>query len=77
MSVKMDNLKEENQFLQANVSALRSRVYDYSDALEEANDNIRQANSTIEDAQSYAWYDYRTMGETLENLETVSEIDEP
>lgn len=49
----------------------------YQSALEEANSNIEQANSNIEDAQGQAWENYQTMGEALENLETVDTIDEP
>jgi hypothetical protein len=40
----------------------------------EANDNIDQANSNIEDAKSSAWSDYDEMGSALDNLETVDNV---
>lgn len=39
-----------------------------------ANDYRDQANSNIEDAQSYAWSSYEEMGWALDNLETVDNI---
>ncbi len=58
-------------------SRLSSKLYGYISALSEANDNIDQANSMIEDAQSYAWSDYEEMGYALENLSTVDTVYEP
>jgi len=49
---------------------LQTKLEDYKYALDEA-------NSSIEDAQSYAWSSYEDMGDTLENLETVNTVYEP
>jgi hypothetical protein len=56
---KSDNLNDDNL-------RLESIVDEYQSALEEANSNI-------ENAQSYAWSDYEEMGYALDNLQTVSE----
>jgi len=50
--------------LQDEVADLDDKANSYSDALD-------QANSNIEDAQSYAWSSYDDMGYALDNLETV------
>jgi len=63
-------LKNENFYLQDSLSS-------YQYALEEANNNIDEANSIIEDAQNYAWANYEEMGYALENLYTVDTISEP
>lgn len=58
------NLKEKIISLQSENYSLEEQVQEYSDALD-------QANANIEDAQAYAWGSYEDMGYTLENLETV------
>lgn len=67
---KYKTLKSENE----NLSGLADE-YDYS--LNQANDNIEEANSIIEDAQGYAWSSYEEMGEALENLSTVDTVRAP
>ena len=67
---KYKTLKSENE----NLSGLVDE-YDYS--LRQANDNIDEANSIIEDAQGYAWSSYEEMGEALDNLTTVDTVSEP
>lgn len=52
------------QTLQDEVYELDNKVNSYSDALD-------QANSNIDDANGYAWSSYDDMGYTLDNLETV------
>lgn len=64
------NLREQN-------NALNSTIDDYKSALQDANDNIDTANSNIEDAQSSAWGTYDEMGNALDGLETVDNIDDP
>ena len=63
-------LKSENEDLSALLDD-----YDYS--LRQANDNIEEANSIIEDSQGYAWSSYEEMGEALDNLATVDTVREP
>jgi hypothetical protein len=46
------------------ITSLQDDVYEHANALD-------QANSNIEDAQSYAWSSYEDMGYALDNLETV------
>ncbi len=58
---KIDGIKEERDDLEAELS-------NYEYALEEANNNIEELNSIIEDAQDYAWSSYEEMGEALDNL---------
>ncbi len=58
------NLITQIQTLQDEMSGFENEVSSYSDALD-------QANSNIEDAQSYAWSSYDDMGYALDNLETV------
>jgi len=58
------NLKNQLEYSQDELSSCE---YDKS-ALEDA---LNQANSNIEDAQSYAWSSYDEMGDALDNLETV------
>ncbi|MFA5838747.1 MAG: hypothetical protein WC849_02315 [Candidatus Paceibacterota bacterium] len=58
------NLTSRVESLQDEVADLDNKVNSYSDALD-------QANSSIEDAQSYAWSSYDDMGYALDNLETV------
>ncbi len=62
-----DHHKLTNQIdsLNDEVSSLESEKNSYSDALDEANSNI-------EDAQSYAWSSYEEMGDALDNLSTVN-----
>ena len=58
------NLTSRVELLQDEVADLDDKANSYSDALD-------QANSNIEDAQSYAWSSYDDMGYALDNLETV------
>lgn len=67
---KYNNLKEENIILSGQLD-------EYRYALDQANENIEEVNSIIEDAQSYAWNSYQEMGEALDNLETVDTVSEP
>ena len=64
-------------FLNHSHQQLKSELADYQSALGEANDNIDDANSMIEDAQGYAWSDYEEMGYALDNLSTVDNVDTP
>lgn len=68
--LKYNNLREENATLTDQIDA-----YQYT--LGQANENIDEANSIIEDAQSYAWSSYEEMGDALDNLTTVDTISEP
>lgn len=47
------------------LSSCEDESQSYQDALDEANSNI-------EDAQSYAWSSYEEMGDALDNLTTVN-----
>lgn len=67
---KYNSLEEKNSVLTDHVSA-------YQYALNEANENIDEANSIIEDAQGYAWSSYEEMGDVLDNLTTVDTVSEP
>ena len=58
------NVTNRVESLQDEVADLDDKANSYSDALD-------QANSNIEDAQSYAWSSYDDMGYALDNLETV------
>ncbi|PIU99210.1 hypothetical protein COS59_00975 [Candidatus Wolfebacteria bacterium CG03_land_8_20_14_0_80_36_15] len=68
--LKYNNLKEEN-------AALTNQIDEYQHALGQANENIDEANSIIEDAQNYAWSSYEEMGYALDNLYTIDTISEP
>lgn len=68
--LKYNNLKEENIIL-------TDQVDEYQYALDQANENIDEANSMIENAQGYAWSSYQEMGEALDNLETVDTVSQP
>ncbi len=57
--------QKEIAYLNNEVSSLEDEKSSYSDALD-------QANSNIEDAQSSAWSSYDDMGYALDNLETVN-----
>lgn len=67
---KYSSLKEENK-------QLSGLMEEYQYALSQANQNIEEANSIIEDAQSYAWSTYQEMGDALDNLYTVDTVQEP
>ena len=56
---------------------LQDRLSEYQSALNYANENIEEANSIIEDAQSYAWSDYYDMGYALDDMYTVDTVSEP
>ncbi len=58
---KWKSLYEESQ---DELASCEDESYVYQDALD-------QANSNIEDAQSYAWSSYEDMGYALDSLETV------
>ncbi|HSR88940.1 MAG TPA: hypothetical protein VLK22_00880 [Candidatus Udaeobacter sp.] len=64
---KITDLEQKNSILQSDLSR-----YEY--ALDDANEQIEQANNNIEDAKGYAWESYDDMGTALENLETVDNI---
>ena len=68
--VKYSSLKKED-------AELSDLVAEYQYALEQANENIEEINSVIEDAQLYAWSSYEDMGYALENLYTVDTISDP
>ncbi|MFA5778439.1 MAG: hypothetical protein WC870_03075 [Candidatus Paceibacterota bacterium] len=50
---------------------------DYVSSLERAISNVEEANNQIGDAQGYAWSSYNEMGEALDNLYEVNEVDDP
>jgi hypothetical protein len=50
---------------------LKNELEEVQDELYAHEDALYQANSSIEDAQSYAWSSYEEMGYALDNLETV------
>ena len=59
------------------VLALEIENDSYADALEEANSNIQELNDEIETAQSSTWLTYEEMGESLDGLYVVDEVDSP
>ena len=59
------NLKNLLAESQDELSSCEDESLSYQDALD-------QANSNIEDAQSYAWSSYEDMGYALDNLEIVN-----
>ena len=67
---RMDDMSLEISYLEESVGY-------YEIALEEANDNIDDANSIIQEAQFYAWESYDEMGEALEYMSTVDNVREP
>lgn len=64
---KYTSLSEEN-------AGLQDTIAEYEDALVQANQNIEEVNSMIEDAQSNAWSTYEDMGSALDNLYTVDTV---
>jgi hypothetical protein len=50
---------------------------DYVSSLERAISNVEEANNQISDAQSNAWSSYDEMGDALDNLYEVEEVDDP
>lgn len=50
---------------------------DYVSSLERAISNVEEANNQIGDAQNHAWSSYDEMGEALDNLYEVEEVDDP
>lgn len=71
---EIENIKEEMYVAQGRCEDVKT---EYVSALEEANSNIDEANDVIYDANGYAWSSYQEMGEALENLSDVSNIDDP
>lgn len=63
---EINELKQKNLISEELYENCSSRLVDYQDALQEANDNI-------ENAQSYAWSSYDDMGYALDDLQTVNE----
>lgn len=63
-------LKIQNDYLVSNLD-------DYRVALNEANDRIDEANEMIENAKGYTWESYDDMGTALDDIDTVSTVDEP
>lgn len=59
------------------IERLTDLISEYQYALNQANENIEEANSIIEDAQNYAWSSYQEMGEALDNLYIVDTVFEP
>lgn len=57
--------------LNERVESLQDEVYEFEQRASSYSDALDQANSNIEDAQSYAWSSYDDMGYALDNLETV------
>jgi len=52
-------------------SKLNQEISELQDENSSLEDALDQANSNIEEAQSYAWSSYDDMGYVLDNLETV------
>ena len=71
--------KQRQEINELNVQRddLQEEIYNYKNALSEANDNIEEANSQIEDAQGYAEESYEDMSSVLENLYTVETVSNP
>lgn len=72
-----NKLTQEVTSLQGEVDDLDYRISLYADALERANSNIEEANSIIDDAQTYTWSSYEKMGEALDNLIMADTVPEP
>lgn len=53
------------------IELLREESYEFERKTRFYSDALDQANSNIEDAQSYAWESYDEMGYALDSLETV------
>ena len=67
---KNSSLKDENE-------RLSDLADEYYYALAQANENIEEANSVIEEAQGYAWSSYEDMGYALENMYTIDTVSGP
>lgn len=56
-------------------SECESSLYRYENALDEANSNIDELNQNVKNAKYSAWESYENMGNSLEDLETVNNIE--
>lgn len=74
---RINNLQKINIELQDEVYVLTDLNDELYYTLDEANANIEQVNSSIEEAQIYTWETYEDMGYALENLELVETVDAP
>lgn len=73
-AVANSNANEEKAQLQSQVDDLTSQNDDLQSNLDDANANIDQANDSITTAQGYAWSDYDSMGQALDNMSTVDNV---
>jgi len=63
--------------LNKEVKALQTVVDECSDTVNQANDEITNLNSGIEDAKGNTWSDYDSMGNSLDTLEIGDNVDNP
>jgi len=59
------------------IDQLKSIIDDCDSSVTDANQNISDLNDQIENAQGDAWSDYDTMGQTLGDLTTSDQVDNP
>ena len=62
---------KDHHKLSEQIESLRDEVYECDRKVSSYSDALDQVNTNIEDAQSYAWSSYADMGDALDNLETV------
>lgn len=59
------------------IEELTSIIHNCDYAVTEANQNISDLNDQIENASYYAWNDYETMGQTIEDLQQGEQVNNP
>lgn len=59
------------------IDQLKGIISDCDSAVTEANQNIEDVNSGIDDAQVNAWSDFDTMGQALDDLQQADTVDNP
>lgn len=74
---EINKLKSENSALESDNRYLTMRANNFSDALDEANNNIEEGNTNIINAQSAMWGTYDDMGYALEELTQIDTVSSP
>ncbi len=59
------------------IDQLKGVINDCDSAVTDANQNISDLNDQIDNAKNDAWSDYDTMGQSLENLTSGDQVENP
>jgi len=75
MWIHINTLNKKIQARENMIDSCSSTIDNANHKIDDAHDSILNANDIIENASQEAWSDYDTMGQTLESMEQVPDVE--